>query len=87
LEEHQLLMLDVVTETSQLQEHSNSPTQEELQGTRTSSLANLQAEEDDPRVEVVGVVVDEGMGTGHGKQELRKEIIRHYDKRQQLNWS
>ncbi|CAK9205899.1 unnamed protein product [Sphagnum troendelagicum] len=25
-EEHQLLMLDVVTETSQLQEHNNSPT-------------------------------------------------------------
>jgi hypothetical protein len=84
LEEHQLLMLDVVTETSQLQEHRNSPTQEELQGTRTSSLANLQAEEDDPRVEVVGAVADEGMGTRHGKQEPRKEIIRHYDKRQQL---
>jgi len=55
-----------------------------LQGTRTSSLANLQAEEDDPRVEVVGVIADEGMGTGHGKQEPRKEIIRHYDKHQQL---
>jgi hypothetical protein len=77
-------MLDVVIETSQLQEHSNSPTQEELQGTRTSSLENLQAEDDDPRVEVVGAVANEGMGTGHGKQEPRKEIIRHYDKRQQL---
>jgi transposase InsO family protein len=35
-------------------------------------------------VEVVGAVADEGMGTGRRKQEPRKEIIRHYDKRQQL---
>jgi len=69
LEEHQLLMLDVVTETSPLQGHSNSLTQEELQGTRTLSPTNHQAKADDPRVEVVGAVTDEGMGTGHRKQE------------------
>jgi hypothetical protein len=80
LEEHQLLMLDVVTETSPLQEHSKSLAQEKLQGTRTSSPTSRQAEADDPRVEVVGVVADEGMGTGHRKQEPREEIIKHYDK-------
>jgi hypothetical protein len=84
LEEHQLLMLDVVTETSPLQEHNKSLAQEKLQGTRTSSPTNRQAEADNPRVEVVGAVADEGMGTGHRKQEPRKEIIRHYDKCQQL---
>jgi len=61
-------MLDVVTETSQLQEHNNSPTHEELQGTKTSNLANLQAEEDNPCMEIVGAVADEGVGTGYGKQ-------------------
>ncbi len=68
-EEHQLLMLDVVTETNLLQEHSKSLAQEELQGTGTLSPTNRQAEADDPRVEVVGVVADEGMGTRHRKQE------------------
>jgi hypothetical protein len=77
-------MLDVVIETSPLQEHSKSLALEELQGTRTSSPTNRQAEANDPRVEVVGAVADEGMGTGRRKQEPRKEIIRHYDKRQQL---
>jgi hypothetical protein len=77
-------MLDVVTKTSQLQEHNDSQTQEELQGTKTSNLANLQVEEDNPRMEVVGAVADEGVGTSYDNQEPRKEIIRYYDKRQQL---
>jgi hypothetical protein len=81
LEEHQILMLEVVTETSPLQEHSESLAQEGLPGTGTSSLTNRHAEADDPRMEMVGVVADEGMGTGQRKQEPRKEIIRHYDKR------
>ncbi|CAM6063781.1 unnamed protein product [Sphagnum tenellum] len=35
-------------------------------------------------MEVVGVVDGEGVGTSYCKQGPRKEIIRHYDKRQQL---
>jgi hypothetical protein len=77
-------MLDVVTKTSLLQEHSESLAREGLLGTGTSSFMNRHAEADDPRMEMVGVVADEGMGTGQRKQEPRKEIIRHYDKRQQL---
>jgi hypothetical protein len=82
LEEHQLLMLDVITETDPLQGHSESLAREELQGTGTSNPTNHHIEIDDPRMEAMGVVANEEMGIRQKKREPRKGIIRHYDKRQ-----
>ncbi len=58
-EDHQLFMLDVVTETNQVDE------------------AN-------PRMEVVEAADDEDLGPTNGKQDLRKEMTKYYDKQQQL---
>jgi len=81
LEEHQLLMLNVITEMDPLQEHSESLAREKLQGTGTSIPTNRYVQTDDPRMEVVGAVADEGTRSRQRKQEPQKGIIRHYDKR------
>jgi hypothetical protein len=52
-------MLDVVTETNQVDE------------------AN-------PRMEVVEAADDEDLGPTNGKQDLRKEMTKYYEKQQQL---
>jgi len=54
-----LFILDVVTETNQV-------------------------EEANPRMEVVEATDDEDLGPTNGKQDLRKEMTRYYDKQQQL---
>jgi len=77
-------MLNVITEMDSLQEHNESLAQEKLQGTRTSIPTNRYVQIDDPRMEVVGAVANEGTRSRQRKQEPRKGIIRHYDKRQQL---